>query len=153
MESPRTTINRVFDALLPPHALVSRRALKLVALLTIVIVISVGTFVSIVDGEEIPTVWDGIWWAASTVTTVGYGDIVPTQPAARIAGIFLMFTGIGLVSILTASIASALLAEDVEEEELHIEERLDRLEQMLTRIESQLTQSHDASSDSEPPKR
>lgn len=52
---------------------------------------------------------DWLWWSLVTLTTVGYGDITPTTPAGRLIGIFLMFSGIGVLSMLTATIASFLV--------------------------------------------
>ena len=48
---------------------------------------------------------DWLWWSIVTLTTVGYGDITPMTPLGRLIGIFLMFCGIGVLSMLTATIA------------------------------------------------
>jgi len=53
-----------------------------------------------------PTLFDSFWWAVSTITTVGYGDVYPVTVGGRIVGIFLMLTGIGMTGIVTALIAS-----------------------------------------------
>jgi voltage-gated potassium channel len=81
--------------------------------------------------------WDGIWWAISTVTTVGYGDIYPEGTAGRIIAITIMLVGIGFVALLTAFIADRFInvsaaaeaTEDLILEELKaINARLDALE-------------------------
>lgn len=59
------------------------------------------------------TLWDGIWWAMSTVTTVGYGDVYPETTLGRIVGIALMIIGIGFVALLTGAIAQRFLQPDV----------------------------------------
>jgi len=123
-----------------PHALISRRALKPVAAITLFTVITAGYAVSLTDDTEFSSPWDGIWWASSTVTTVGYGDYVPASTPGRLIAIALMFTGIGLVSILTASIASALLTEEVGDEERKIDRDLETITSALTRIETRLAQ-------------
>lgn len=52
--------------------------------------------------------WDGLWWSAVTLTTVGYGDKAPKSGFGKIAALVLMFTGLLFISGLTASIASSL---------------------------------------------
>jgi voltage-gated potassium channel len=59
-----------------------------------------------------PTLWDSIWWAMTTVTTVGYGDVRATTTLGRVVGIALMLMGIGFVALLTGAIAQRLLRMD-----------------------------------------
>lgn len=59
-----------------------------------------------VDGSNIKTFSDGLWWAVTTVTTVGYGDRFPTTSEGRILAVMLMLVGISLVGVITASVAS-----------------------------------------------
>ena len=53
-------------------------------------------------------IWDGLWWSAVTLTTVGYGDKAPKTKMGKIAALVLMFGGLLFISGLTASIASSL---------------------------------------------
>ena len=53
-------------------------------------------------------IWDGVWWSAVTLTTVGYGDKAPKTRMGKIAALVLMFGGLLFISGLTASIASSL---------------------------------------------
>ena len=55
------------------------------------------------------------WWAIVTMTTVGYGDFSPETPAGRIFAVLIMFIGISLVSLLTASISSIFVAQKIRE--------------------------------------
>ncbi len=48
---------------------------------------------------------DWVWWSVVTVTTVGYGDIAPSSTWGRLIGVVLMFFGIGVLSLFTATIA------------------------------------------------
>jgi len=55
------------------------------------------------------------WWAIVTMTTVGYGDFSPETPEGRLFAVFIMFAGITLVSLLTASISSIFVAQKIRE--------------------------------------
>jgi len=77
--------------------------------------------------------WDGVWWAITTVTTVGYGDFTPKTDAGRAIAIVVMFMGIGFIAILTAAAAGRFLREHqaetnaLEAVESRLDEVLDRL--------------------------
>ena len=58
-----------------------------------------------------PSLFDSLWWAISTITTVGYGDIYPVTVGGRIVGMLLMLCGIGTTGVFTALIASFLVRE------------------------------------------
>ena len=75
------------------------------AVLTLLAVLGGGAAFAAVENEEHVSAWDGIWWAITTVTTVGYGDVPVTTDGGRIIGICLMLTGIGFVAVLTAAAA------------------------------------------------
>ena len=59
-----------------------------------------------VEGSNIKSFGDGLWWAVTTVTTVGYSDRFPTTTEGRILAVMLMLVGISLVGVITASVAS-----------------------------------------------
>ena len=69
------------------------------------------------DGATITTLGDAVWWAAATMTTVGYGDRVPVTGTGRAVGIGLMVCGIALLGSVTAMLASWLLHFIEEEQE------------------------------------
>lgn len=88
---------------------------------SLIIVIMAGIFIAAID-PAIESPWDGIWWAWVTVTTVGYGDLVPESPQGRIFGGLLMVLGLGLFSLITATISALFVVR--EEEELIEKEEL-----------------------------
>ncbi len=59
-----------------------------------------------VEGSNIKNFGDGIWWAMTTVTTVGYGDKFPVTTEGRVLAVALMIVGISLVGVITASVAA-----------------------------------------------
>lgn len=59
-----------------------------------------------VEGSNIKNFGDGIWWAITTVTTVGYGDRYPTTTEGRFLAVTLMIMGISLMGVITASVAA-----------------------------------------------
>jgi voltage-gated potassium channel len=58
--------------------------------------------------DKFQSLFDCIWWAAVTLTTVGYGDIYPITVGGRIFTVFILLLGLGLVAIPTGIVASAL---------------------------------------------
>ncbi len=71
--------------------------------------------------EPAPSVWDGVWWAVSTMTTVGYGDEFPVTTLGRIVAMALMLVGIGFIAMLTGALAQRFLAGEVREEVRELE--------------------------------
>src|SRR5438105_893547 len=60
-------------------------------------------------GGSIQTIGDGLWYVVSTMTSTGYGDLVPITFAGRAIGVFLMIGGISVLSVVTAAVASVLV--------------------------------------------
>lgn len=87
---------------------------------------------------------DGFWWAWVTMTTVGYGDLVPTTVEGRIVGMVLILVGIAIFSMLTASFSVFFIERDEkgksEREDINLR-RLQLLEARLERIEQSLNQA------------
>lgn len=87
---------------------------------------------------EITSAADGLWWAVTTVTTVGYGDAIPVTAAGRAFAVVLMLIGVGLFGLLAASLASFFIQQDEtggggegHADHREILERLDRIERRL----------------------
>ena len=113
----------------------SAQAFRLVALLTLFIVVVAGAAQATFDAGEFNSVWDGIWWALVTVTTVGYGDLYPKDVVGRLIAILVMLLGIGFISVLTATIASRFIQTDTQTDE--VLETLRRIEAEVAELKSQ----------------
>jgi voltage-gated potassium channel len=61
-------------------------------------------------GANITSYGDALWWACTTVTTVGYGDRYPVTTEGRMIAVVLMVVGIGLVGAITASVATWMVS-------------------------------------------
>jgi voltage-gated potassium channel len=107
------------------------RAVSTVLVIAIVLVLIAGAFERIVEPDTFTSLGLAYWWAVTTVTTVGYGDVVPEDPPGRIVAALLMLTGLALIPTLTSVIVSTLISKQRHEEQ-------ERLEQMLKRIEERL---------------
>jgi voltage-gated potassium channel len=83
---------------------------------------------------------DAIWWAITTMTTVGYGDRYPATGVGRLAAVALMVGGIAVLGVVTATVASWLIeqvkvAEQEQTDELQasIQELRDRVDDLTER--------------------
>jgi len=82
---------------------------------------------------------DALWWAATTVTTVGYGDRYPVTGTGRLVAVALMLVGISLLGLVTASVAAFFVSatrKAVADEDEDIREHLRRLEGELAAVNS-----------------
>jgi len=121
--------------------LTSRHVFARLIVTTVILTILFGVLISLVDRKEFPSVWLGMWWAVQTVTTLGYGDIVPTQLTGRILAAAVMIVGIAFLSLITATVASVLVSrasQDVSSEEADLMAALKRVEQRLESLEQEL---------------
>ena len=67
--------------------------------------------------EKGQTTANGVYWAITTMTTVGYGDPMPTNTPTKILAVVVILVGIGFVAVLTGAIAQRFLAPDIAAEE------------------------------------
>ena len=113
------------------------RGRVLVYLMLVIVAFAVGfaVLIRLLDPHDFPTIGLALWWAVMTVTTVGYGDIVPTTTAGRIVASGLMVIGFASLSLLTGFVASLLVhrraATEAESGLSRIEQRLEEIERLL----------------------
>ena len=81
---------------------------------------------------------DALWWAIVTVTTVGYGDRYPVTEGGRIVAVVLMLLGIGLIGVLTATVASVFMKEHTDANKEAYQKGHDDLNQQLAVVAGRL---------------
>jgi len=121
------------------------RVIPYLAAVTVVVTLGAAVFVEVFSPKSFDSFGDALWWAAQTVTTVGYGDVVPQTDGGRFVAVFVMVFGLAVVSLVTAIVTSGFVARaqrvrheteltkdpPVHETLVRIEQRLDRIEQRL----------------------
>ncbi len=130
-------VMKTMRAVLTRHKL--QYALAVTAALSVFAALLVETFEKDAEGANITSFGDALWWAASTVTTVGYGDKYPVTTGGRWVGTGLMVMGVALFGFLAASLAAVFLGNDSRTEgpdqNAGIIERLDKIEKLLAKNE------------------
>lgn len=91
------------------------QAMILILLITIVAAIVV-SYSEAHHNAQFKSFWDSVWWVLVTISTVGYGDKVPTTPVGRITAVTIMLFGIALLSVITATISSIFVTRKIREE-------------------------------------
>jgi voltage-gated potassium channel len=118
------------------RSLLSLEGVRYAAFLAFFTVLIGGAAFAAVEQGQALSVWDGIWWALTTVTTVGYGDLSPETDGGRAIGAAVMLVGIGFVALLTAFVADRFIRQDLgEEAERRDEEVLAELRAMRQRLD------------------
>ena len=101
-----------------------------------------GLLIKLADHENFPTFGLGIWWALQTVTTVGYGDVVPNTFLGRTIGAVVMVIGIAFISFVTAGVTSVLVQQaaraESDADREHREEIAQRIVAELSELEQRL---------------
>jgi voltage-gated potassium channel len=128
-----------------------RNAASVIVGATAAIVIVGGVAIRALDSHEYASIWEGMWWALQTITTVGYGDVTPTTTAGKLVGVVIMLQGVAFMVIVTAAVTSTFVAraqalrgaddaaddglgtQRVDDRLQDIAARLDRLERMLSK--------------------
>ena len=131
-------------------AVVSGRILPYLAFSIILVTAVTGAVAWLLSPRGFDGLDDAMWWAAQTVTTVGYGDVVPESSGGRVIGVVIMAFGVSAVSFITAVVTSSFLAwhqahlagqrgpDQFTPYERMAQEALERIEERLTELEKRL---------------
>jgi len=126
----------------------SLEGLRYAALVVLTIVVGGVIFVAVERGQDLST-WDGLWWAAETVTTVAYGDIYPTTALGRLVATVVMTAGIGFVALLTGALAQRFLygegasaAQEPGPDRAEMMRKLDELSNQIAELQNALRERH-----------
>ena len=113
------------------------RAVRLVASVAITLAFIAAVLERLLD-PAIGTFGDSLWWAIVTVTTVGYGDVIPESPIGRVIAGMLMLAGVSAIPITTSLVVSVFVSriqaqqhERDAEARQELMDRLDRIERAL----------------------
>ena len=121
------------------RAVVSGRIIPYLVAMMLAIMLLAALVVHVLSPKAFDTFGDEVWWAAQTVTTVGYGDVVPTTGGGRFIGGIVMFVSVATVSLVTAVVTAGFVAYQQRrlsgEAERHAELR-DALHRIETRLEA-----------------
>ena len=117
-----------------------KRILYVMAPLSVVLVVLAGGALAGLETNSVENFGEGVWWALSLMTTVGFAGDTPNTVGGRIVSGFLMLVGFGLLSLTTAAVASLFVAEEEEPEleAVRVSERevLAELQRVRGRLES-----------------
>jgi len=139
-----TPLERWLDRALA-RAATPRGGAVVIAAVTTIATIGFGLLMTALDHKNFSTVGRGLWWSVQTVTTVGYGDLVPTNASGRLVAALVMLFGLAFLAVITAAVTSSFVARATEERARHsaghapatgndmraIQDRLDRIEAIL----------------------
>jgi voltage-gated potassium channel len=109
-------LGRVISRRVEKKGLRPRVAASVIAILWLIAIVVFGIAEHLIDPDTFDTIWLGMWWATQTVTTVGYGDVVPDQAAGQFVATVLMIGGLSLFAVVTGVITSVFVARAQAEE-------------------------------------
>ena len=105
----------------------SPRGLRIAVPLAVAGIAGAGALFALLEDRSLG---DGFWWAFVTVTTVGYGDVMPTTVGGKVLAVALMLGGVGFLLLLAGALIEHFVAVQVEEREI-----LRRLDAVSARLD------------------
>lgn len=83
-----------------------------ILIIIIILMVSFGSMIHILEPMNFPTFLDGVWWVIVTTATIGYGDFVPKTVIGKLVGILLILVGTGFVSTYFVTLAAAAITKE-----------------------------------------
>ena len=118
----------------------------MISVVTVILTVASGVAIWLVD-QSYSSLGEGMWWAVQTLTTVGYGDVVPESTAGKLIATLVMLNGIALLTVVTAAVTATLIDQvrgargRDEPEEQAIARALDDISSRLAAIEASMSAS------------
>ena len=109
-----TPLERWLDRALA-RAQTPRGGATVIAAITTIATVGFGLLMKSIDHKNFTSLGQGLWWSVQTVTTVGYGDVVPTTASGRLVAALVMLLGLAFLSVITAAITSSFVARATQE--------------------------------------
>jgi voltage-gated potassium channel len=138
MKLPRPINRRVESFLVGPASI--RNAIAVLVAATVVTTLVGASLVLVFDHDRFDDAGDALWWALQTVTTVGYGDVTPSNGIGRVIGALVLLYSVAFMSILTAAITTSFVEKArreraSEQDPPGIHTVLERLDELAARID------------------
>ena len=114
------------------------RAISTVIVVAAVLVFLAGLIERLVEPDTFTSLGLAYWWAVMTVTTVGYGDIVPESSAGRLVASALMLVGLGIIPTLTSLVVATFIGKRTAEQQEQLDRQGREHAEALQRIEAHL---------------
>jgi voltage-gated potassium channel len=115
------------------------RAVRTIAVVVLMLVFAGALLVRLLEPDTFDDFGLSLWWAVETVSTVGYGDIVPITTEGRIVGTILMITGVSMIPLITSIVVSILTAKRARAQNTAESEQIAALSAQIARLEEQLS--------------
>jgi voltage-gated potassium channel len=116
------------------------RAIRTILAIAVTLVLIAAVLARAIEPETFTSIGLALWWAVTTVTTVGYGDVVPQSTEGRLVGAALMLTGLSLIPLLVSVVVSILTVKRANEQHERDARNLEEQSQRLARIEQRLSE-------------
>jgi voltage-gated potassium channel len=123
------------------------RAVRIIVTVTLCVTVAGGFAIWLLDHREFSDIGTSLWWALQTVTTVGYGDVVPSQTGGRIIGAALMLQGVGFITVVAAAVTAALIEQGRQRQQSapdSVSHQLEQIDARLATLERALADRRDS---------